>query len=92
MLTNIPESITTLQQAKDYLTELYNNCESYHPEDNAFSIVWGSTNPTEAEMHQLNKAMSDIYKLTETPEGKWFDPCEFLVLLHNCGENIENTL
>jgi hypothetical protein len=82
MKTNLPESITSVEEATRFLTELFNNNEAYHPEDDAFDIVWQSVNPTEAEKRQLNKLMNQIYDLPEAwspqnPNG--FDPCAVLM-------------
>lgn len=74
MKTVLPVAITTIEQAKAYLTDLYNNGEAYHPEDNAHSIAWSlPVQPTTDEREQLNKLMNDIYAL------KRIDPCEFIL-------------
>lgn len=78
MKTQLPEAITSVDEATRFITELYNNNESFHPEDDAFDIIWETTEVSDTEKHQLNKLMNDIYNLPEAwskdnPEG--FDPC-----------------
>lgn len=82
MKTQLPISITSVAEATSFLTELHKNNESYHPEDDAFDIAWQTINPTDAEKHQLNKLMNDIYALPEawSPENpNGFDPCAVLM-------------
>ena len=81
MKTPLPESITTIAQAKEFLTNLYNNGETYHPEDDATDLV-GSLF-TQKEGEQLNKLMSEIYALegNESAQSMVFDPCQFLLEL-----------
>ena len=84
MKTTLPQSIETAEQAKQLLTNLYNNGESFHPEDDATDIEWATCEePTEAECILLNKLMADIYDLpgNENPMNMAFDPCEFLLSL-----------
>lgn len=91
--TSLPESITTIDQAKAFLQSLHDNGEAYHPEDDANSIEWmnsDETNPTAEECEQLNKLMADIYAIGG------FDPCEYLLLLDRISAidaaNFENTI
>ncbi len=77
MKTSLPESIKTIDEAKAFLTDLYNNGESYHPEDSAEGIVWNNgveVSPAEAE--QLDSLMSDIYMLPGN-DGRHNDPLAF---------------
>lgn len=84
MKTKLPDAINTIDEAKQFLTDLHNNGEAFHPEDNAHDIIWNGMNvsnvPTPAECDQLNKLMNDIYNLPgndgdhANPE---FDPCGF---------------
>jgi hypothetical protein len=74
MKTILPTTIKTIQQAKEFLTELYHNEESFHPEDDAFDIVWSQDEPSERDKHRLNSLMEDIYELE-------MNPCEFLLNL-----------
>lgn len=78
MKTKLPESINTVEEAKDFLQNLHNNGESYHPEDDAHDILWTGANPTPEECDQLNKLMSDIYENIDFYETG-FDPCGFLL-------------
>lgn len=38
MKTTLPESIATVDEAKAFITELYNNAELYHPEEDANEV------------------------------------------------------
>ena len=76
MRTKLPEKISTIEEAQAYLTELFNNNEHYHPDDDAHDIIWHvSDPPTPEECDQLNKLMVDIFNLTH------FDQYEFLLNL-----------
>lgn len=88
IITVLPTAINTVIEAKEFLTALANNNESYHPEDDAHEV--GSPfngvfhrlfEP--AECDQLNKLIEDIYNLPGN-DGRHcgnmiFDPCEFLL-------------
>lgn len=82
MKTMIPASITTLEDAKKFLTDLHNNNETYHPEDDAlyvhFISIPVSERPTIDECNKLNALMNSISCLQETKTGS-FDPCQFLI-------------
>ncbi len=83
MKTKLPVAITTVDEAKAFLSELYKNDESYHPEDDANDIEWDGDNPpTKQECDQMNKLMDDIYSLKgqEGNLAKVFCPCEFLLM------------
>ena len=73
MKTNLDISIQTDEQAVNFLTELHDNNESYHPEDNAHDIIWDENRPTKTECDQLNNLMNQIYENTDV------DPCEILL-------------
>lgn len=45
MNTNLPSQITSIQEAKAFLSGLHSNGESYHPEDSALSNNWGCEEP-----------------------------------------------
>jgi hypothetical protein len=75
MKTTLPSKITTVEEAKEFLTALFDNNESYHPEDDAHDIDWTTCEPTEEEKEQLNKLMGNMYGLNGEP---FFDPCAFL--------------
>jgi hypothetical protein len=83
MKTKLPESITTIEEAKLLLRDLHSNGESFHPEDSAHDIIWSTAEPTEEEKDQLDKLMSEIYNLPEVPDS--FDPCGFLIDLDSDG-------
>lgn len=79
MKTNLPESINSIEEAKDFLRNLYINGESFHPEDDAHNISWGACEePTPEECDKLNNLMSDIY---EVAKGTDFDPCGYILEL-----------
>jgi len=83
MKTVLPTSINTVEEAKKFLTELHNNNETFHPEDDAHTIVWETSSPTKEECDQINKLMSEIYAFpgNEDSQNMVFDPCEFLLSL-----------
>lgn len=94
MNTVLPKSISTVDEAKTFLTELVKNGESFHPEDDAHDIEWLSVpvenRPTPAECNQLNKLMEDIYDLPGN-DGKHDDsilfcPCGFILKIQQ--ENV----
>lgn len=75
MKTNLFQPITNVTEAKAYLTELFNNDESFHPEDDATDIIWeGDIAPTEEEINLLNSNHEKIYEF----ESAEFCPCGFL--------------
>lgn len=88
MLTNLPIAITTIDEAKAFLTELHANGESYHPEDDAQSIEWNLPTPQKPSSlycDHLNDLMRQIYALPGNDgrhvEPLAFDPCLFLIIL-----------
>lgn len=78
--TVLPEAITTIAEAQKLLTDLYNNGESYHPEDRAADCL-ESQGITSEHATQLDKLMDDIYKLpgNDSHINMAFDPCEYLL-------------
>lgn len=70
--TNVNRVIKTKEDAEAYLTELFNNGESYHPEDNAHDIIWNTASPTSWEKKKLNRLMKQVNTIPN------FDPCDFL--------------
>lgn len=58
--TTLPEHITSLEEAKSYLTDLYNNGESYHPDDPAADCFPGIH---EQDAHHMDFLMRDIFKI-----------------------------
>ena len=81
--TKLPAVITSPTEAVAFLTELYNNDEAYHPEDNALDVEWESADPSIAERAQLNKLMNDIYSLEGNIDAQNMicDPCLILLEL-----------
>ena len=76
MKTQLPEKIENAAQAVEFLTQLFKNGESFHPEDDAHGIVWAVEDPpTPEECDKLNDLMSDIYDLSDV------DPCGILLEL-----------
>jgi hypothetical protein len=84
--TQLPTDIQTVEQAQQFLTELYTNGECYHPEDSAHSINWNLPyQPNWGECEQLNNLMAAIYNLVGN-DGRHsdpmiFDPCSFIISL-----------
>lgn len=84
MKTILPKAITTIKQAQKFLSQLYKNEESYHPEDDAGDIIDMNDKKlfTDEEAKQLNKLMDDIYDLPGN-DGRHvdlvFDPCQWLL-------------
>jgi len=58
--TTLPEGITTLEQAKTYLTELYNNGELYNPDDSAADCLKGIH---EQDAHHMDFLMNECCKI-----------------------------
>lgn len=83
MKTKLPDSITTVAEAKKLLADLIENNECFHPEDDAHGIMWDTAKASHVECDQLNKLMEDIYNLPGNDgrhiEPMIFDPCEFIM-------------
>lgn len=81
MKTQLPESISSITEAIEFLTALHGNGEAYHPDDNAHEIEWQTTEVTPAECDKLNKLMEDIYNLPGNDNylDMAFCPCGFLL-------------
>jgi DNA-directed RNA polymerase subunit F len=78
MITILPQSITTISEAKKLLKDLYDNGESFHPEDDATDL---SGDPfTKEEGEKLNTLMEQIYTITSSDK---FDPCKYLLSLQD---------
>ncbi len=79
MKTNLPEKISSIEEAKAFLLELCKNGESFHPEDNANDLTGNLF--TKEEGDKLNSLMNDIYSLegNESSQSMIFDPCEFIL-------------
>lgn len=96
MKTTLPATITTIEQAKQFLTTLNENGEVYHPEDDAHTIIWhlpAHQCPTPQECDRLNQLMEAIYALPGN-EGRHsdlaFDPCQWILQLNNHFQTIFN--
>jgi len=76
MKTQLPQTITTAEEAKAFLDELWRNGETFHPDDNAHDIVWCShvdPKPTFEQCEQLNNLMDDMLTIPH------FDPYSYLL-------------
>ncbi len=76
MKTNLDRTITTQDEAESFLSELFDNGESFHPEDDARNIIKFATAErifTDEEADKLNDLMSSIYEILD------FDPCGYLL-------------
>jgi hypothetical protein len=84
MRTFLPFRIDTVKEAKEFLTELHENNETFHPEDDAHDINWTTTEVSMEEKDRLNELMQNIYDLPcnkdKYPDLE-FDPCDFLMEL-----------
>lgn len=76
MKTKLLQKIRNVEQAKNTLYDLWRNGESFHPEDDANSLVGDPF--TKEEGDHLNKLMQDINNLSPV-DGVKFCPCQFLV-------------
>jgi len=73
MKTNLPEQLTTAEEAKVFLTELYKNGESYHPDDDAQIIALEAGRTfTSTEAKKLNDLMEQCFELL--PDVKKMKP------------------
>ena len=71
--TKLPDHIASFDQAKEYLINLYNNGESYHPEDSAAECFEGIS---EADAAQMDTLMIRVYIHFTDHDA---DPCKFLL-------------
>lgn len=61
MQTVLPDAITSPEEADKFLTDLFNNGESFHPDDSAHEVNWDlGYIPSEEECEHLNKLMQDV--------------------------------
>lgn len=74
MKTALPNQISTLEQAKSYLKNLYENGDSYHPEDSAADCFENIDAETAKRMDDL---MDQVYSFA----SEEFDPCMFILEL-----------
>lgn len=77
MRTKLFRSIDNEQEARQFLKELFDNGESYHPEDDARDIIFPEVNPTYDERNKLNSLMAQSYNLLSDT----FDPAGYLLAL-----------
>lgn len=75
--TTLPDHISNFEQAKKYLTDLFNNGEHYHCEDSAADCFEGLH---EQDAHHMDFLMEEVYKYFTENNA---DPCEFLLTLMN---------
>lgn len=78
MKTILPKSINSIEDANKLLRELFENNESFHPEDDAHDVIDVHTNKeifTEEEADKLNDLIGQMYEI----DG--YDPCEYLLEL-----------
>ena len=75
MKTNLNRTITNQEEAEAFLSELFENGESFHPEDDAHQIIWSCEQPpTAEECDKLNVLMNDCINVGD---GE-FDVCKYL--------------
>lgn len=71
--TKLPDTIASFDQAKQYLTDLHNNGEAYHPEDSAGDCLEGIS---EADAAHMDTLMIRVYIHFTDAKA---DPCKFLL-------------
>ncbi len=82
MKTALPTSISSIEEANKLLKELYENGESFHPEDDVFDLDFDTDEPpTWEEKVQLDYLFDQMYEIEE------YDPCEYLEELINQERN-----
>lgn len=85
MKTNLPESITTIEEAEAFLSELHENGESFNPDDAAQDVAWPiGKHPNRYELTKLNILMNEVLNV----DG--FDAYDYLLELENENERINN--
>jgi len=85
MITNIDITISNADEARNFLIELANNDEAYHPDDDAheiFNIDSGEASFTEKEADKLNDLMGQIFEIPD------FDPYEDIIRIYNAKAGI----
>jgi len=73
MRTNLNRKITSIEDAKAYLSDLQSNNEAYHPDDSADSVEWAVNAPDANECIKLDSLMDAC--------RDFLDPCEELLAL-----------
>ncbi len=77
MLTTLPATIATIDEAKQFLNELHMNGETWHFEDDARDVIWTTSSPTETEAMQLNVLAANMLCLPD------FCPFDYIIQLDN---------
>lgn len=78
--TTLPDQINNIEDAKKYLSELYNNGESYHPDDDASDILFEGDECVDSYTAiKMNALMDRIYFLAKNTD---FDPCGYILSLN----------
>lgn len=77
MKTNLNRIIDSKEDAEQWLTDLFNNGELWHPDDEAFDIDW-PTMPTVTELQMAHVLMTQVCIHHEAP-------CKFIL------DNLVNT-
>lgn len=78
MKTNLDREINCDQDAEQFLQELIDNNEHYHPEEDAHDIEWLTVNCSFEEAEKLNGLMTRIYDGIMMGEITK-DPCEYIL-------------
>lgn len=64
MKTNLNRTIDSKTSAIDFLFELYQNNEMFHPDDDASDIILKEM-PNEEQIDTINKLMDDCFKVCD---------------------------
>lgn len=80
MLTPIPDQIKTVEEAKAFIKDLYDNCEDFHPDNRAEDIIVIATG---ARMFTNEEATRINARFEEIGDLNGFDPCRYLLCLYN---------
>jgi hypothetical protein len=81
MKTNLNRTISNQDDAENFLRELFENGESFHPEDDAHNIIRIATGErlfTDEESDKLNDLMSSMYEVGFDCDDD-FDPCGYFL-------------
>ena len=77
MKTNLNRTITTVDEAEAFLSELDENNEVFNPDDDAHGVLWQTCSPTHEEKDALNRLMAEVWAVS----NETFDPHEYLLEL-----------
>jgi hypothetical protein len=64
MKTNLNRTIESKTNAIDFLFELHQNNEIFHPDDDASDTIWKEM-PNEEQIGTINKLMDDCFKVCD---------------------------